>query len=109
MITAAPRSVRARVIDKNQHDRLALARGSVRVVRHGIRPESPTDGRLAGIDAGAANTVHPTILLSVVHGAQTLVEEEALFVTLPTRAHDTARPDTARLPVDHPGTACRFE
>jgi dTDP-4-dehydrorhamnose 3,5-epimerase len=108
LVTAAADSVRAWVIHKIQHDRLAFARGQVRVVLYDIRPDSPTYRRLNVIDVGEANKVLLTIPPFVVHGVQNLGQEDTFFVNLPTRAYDPARPDKARLPKDHPGIPYRF-
>jgi dTDP-4-dehydrorhamnose 3,5-epimerase len=109
LITAAACSVRAWVIHKLQFDRLAFARGQVRVVLYDLRPDSPTYGVLNVIDVGEANKVLLTIPPFVVHGVQNLGDTDTHFVNLPTRAYDPANPDKARLPKDHPGIPYRFE
>jgi dTDP-4-dehydrorhamnose 3,5-epimerase len=109
LVTAAPRSVRAWVYHKWQSDRLAYARGRMRVVLYDLRPESPTYGVLNVIDVGEANKVMLTIPPFVVHGVQNLGDEETFFVNMPTRAYDPTNPDKARLPKDHPGIPYRFE
>jgi dTDP-4-dehydrorhamnose 3,5-epimerase len=109
LVTAAPRSVRAWVFHRRQHDRLAFTTGQVRIVLYDLRPDSPTHGALNVIDAGAANKILLTIPPFVVHGVQNPTDEAAFFVNMPTYAYDPANPDKARLPKGHPGIPYRFE
>lgn len=109
LVTAVARSVRAWVYHKRQSDRLAYARGRVRVVLYDLRPESPTYGVLNVLDVGEANKVLLTIPPCVVHGVQNLGDEDTFFVNLPTRSYDPTNPDKSRLAKDHPGIPYRFE
>ena len=109
LVTAAARSVRAWVYHRRQSDRLAYARGQVRVVLYDLRPESRTYGVLNVIDVGEANKVLLTIPPFVVHGVQNLGDEDTFFVNMPTRAYDPTNPDKARIPKDHPDIPYRFE
>ena len=108
MVTAAARSVRAWVYHKRQRDRLAFCRGVMRIVLYDLRPGSPTHGVLNVIEAGAHNMLQLTIPPLVVHGVQNPTDEDTVFVNMPTRAYDPARPDKSRLPADHPGIPYRF-
>jgi dTDP-4-dehydrorhamnose 3,5-epimerase len=108
LVTAAPRSVRAWVYHRRQHDRLAFTNGLLRIVLFDLQPGSPTHGTLNVIDAGAANRITLTIPPFVVHGVQNSADEAAFFVNMPTQAYDPANPDKARLPKDHPGIPYRF-
>ena len=109
LVTAAARSVRAWVYHKRQSDRLAYTMGRLRIVLYDLRPDSPTQGVVNVIDAGAANRLLLTIPPFVVHGVQNLADEDTFFVNMPTRAYDPAIPDKARVAVDHPGIPYRFE
>lgn len=109
LVTAAPRSVRAWVYHKRQHDRLAYTHGTLRVVLYDLRPESPTHGVINVLDVGAANKLMVTIPPFVVHAVQNTGDEEALFVNMPTRAYDPANPDKSRIPWDHSGIPYQFE
>ncbi|MBL9053518.1 MAG: dTDP-4-dehydrorhamnose 3,5-epimerase family protein [Tabrizicola sp.] len=109
LVTAAPRSVRAWVYHKRQHDRLAFTMGKLRAILYDLRPDSPTHGVINEIDAGAENQIMLTIPPFVVHAVQNPGDEAAFFVNMPTRAYDPANPDKSRVPADHPGIPYRFE
>ena len=109
LVTAAARSVRAWVFHRRQSDRLAFARGRMRVVLYDLRPDSPTYRVLNVLDVGEANKVLLTIPPFVVHGVQNLDDADTFFVNMPTRAYDPANPDKSRAPRNHPGIPYQFE
>jgi len=86
LVTAAARSVRAWVFHRRQSDRLAFARGRMRVVLYDLRPDCPTYRVLNVLDVGEANKVLLTIPPFVVHGVQNLDDADTFFVNMPTRA-----------------------
>lgn len=92
-----------------QSDRLAFARGHLRIVLYDLRPQSPTHGAVNVIDVGADNKLQLTIPPFVVHAVQNPTDDDVIFINMPTRAYDPARPDKSRLPKDHPGIPYRFE
>jgi dTDP-4-dehydrorhamnose 3,5-epimerase len=107
-VTADPGSVRAWVFHRLQHDRLAFTNGNFRVVLYDLRPEAPTYLQMNVLDVGDTNKVLLTIPPFVVHGVQNVGWDKASFINMPTRAYDPARPDKARVPMDHPGIPYKF-
>ena len=109
MVTAAPGSIRAWVYHRLQHDRLAYTAGDFTIALFDLRPESVTFRQVNIIRVGAACKTLVTIPPYVVHGVQNAGPQPAIFVNMPTRAYDPAKPDKARLPYPHPGVPFRFE
>ena len=109
LVTTAPKSVRAWVYHKRQHDRLAYTQGDIRVVLYDLRKDSPTYGKLNVLDVGENNKLLLTIPPFVVHGVQNRGEESAQFINLPTKAYDPSFPDKSRVPKDSPEIPYTFE
>jgi dTDP-4-dehydrorhamnose 3,5-epimerase len=108
-VSAAPRSVRAWVYHKHQHDRLAFTNGTFEVVLYDLRPGSPTLNHLNVFRLGAARPASVRIPPCVVHGVRNAGAEWATFVNMPTRPYDHASPDKCRIGHDDARMPYRFE
>ena len=109
LVTAAPKSIRAWVYHKRQHDRLAYLQGDIRVVLYDLRKDSPTYGVLNVLNVGAKNKILLTIPPFVVHGVQNRGDHDTLFINLPTRAYDPSFPDKSRVAMESSAIPYTFE
>lgn len=109
LVTAAPKSIRAWVYHKRQHDRLAYLHGDFRVVLFDLRKDSPTYGVLNVLNVGVKNKILLKIPPYVVHGVQNRGDQDALFINLPTRAYDPSFPDKSRVAMENSDIPYTFD
>lgn len=104
-----PHKVKGWVVHREQDDRLFISLGNVKIVLYDDRPGSPTHGMVNEIFLGERNRGLITIPSGVYHALQNIGEVDAIFVNLPTRPFNHARPDKYRLPLDTDQIPYRFE
>lgn len=108
-VIAAPGSIRAWIVHREQSDRLFLSMGRLRVVLFDDREGSPTRGSIQELYAGERRRGLVVIPPGVWHAVQNLGAGEAIYLNLPTRPYDHAHPDKFRLPPDSDRIPYRFE
>lgn len=80
-------------------DRIFISRGTVKVVLYDDRPESSTYKKISEIVRSEHDRTLMVIPAFVFHAHQNIGDEEALFISLPTRAYNHLSPDVYRLPI----------
>jgi len=90
-------------------DRIFISRGEVRVVLYDSRVESPTHGMINEIFRTGLDRDLMVIPAGVYHAHQNVGTEDALFISMPTRAYQHDDPDVYRLPVNNDVIPYRFE
>src|SRR5437588_6044092 len=86
----------------HQHDdRIFLSQGAAKVVLYDPRPESPTYRMVNEI---CRSELHRSIMVIpqfVWHAHQNIGTNDALFISMPTRAYDHSSPAVYRLPLEN--------
>ncbi|PZR72780.1 MAG: dTDP-4-dehydrorhamnose 3,5-epimerase [Chthoniobacterales bacterium] len=90
-------------------DRIFISRGEVKVVLYDSRPDSPTHGLVNEIFRTGLERDLMVIPAGVYHAHQNCGSEDALFISMPTRAYNHGDPDVYRLPVNNDVIPYRFE
>jgi dTDP-4-dehydrorhamnose 3,5-epimerase len=94
----------------HQHDdRIFISQGTVKVVLYDDRPGSPTRGVINEIHRSELNRSVMVIPQFVWHAHQNVGLNDALFVSMPTRAYNYESPDVFRLPLDNDVIPYKFE
>jgi dTDP-4-dehydrorhamnose 3,5-epimerase len=107
--TIRPGKVKGWHVHRLHDDRIFISRGEVRVVLYDSREDSPTFGLVNEIFRSALDRDLMVIPIGVYHAHQNCGTEDALFISMPTRAYDHADPDVYRLPVHNDVIPYRFE
>jgi dTDP-4-dehydrorhamnose 3,5-epimerase len=97
-VSAAPGSIRAWVLHRRQHDRLACTNGNLELVLYDLRPGSPTLHHLNVFRVGADRPCLLRIPPFVVHGLRNKGTGLAYFTNMPTDVYRSDLPDKCRLP-----------
>jgi dTDP-4-dehydrorhamnose 3,5-epimerase len=90
-------------------DRIFISRGEVRVVLYDSRIDSPTHGMINEIFRSGVERDLMVIPAGVYHAHQNVGTEDALFISMPSRAYQHDDPDVYRLPVNNDVIPYRFE
>ena len=90
-------------------DRIFISRGEVRVVLYDSRDDSPTHGLINEIFRSGLDRDLMVIPAGVYHAHQNGGSEDALFISMPSRAYDHGDPDVYRLPINNDVIPYRFE
>ena len=94
----------------HQHDdRIFISQGTVKVVLFDPRPDSPTCGMINEIYRSELHRSVMVIPSFVWHAHQNIGSNDALFVSMPTRAYDYDAPDVFRLPLENDVIPYTFE
>ncbi len=94
----------------HQHDdRIFISQGTVKVVLYDPRPESPTYRMVNEIVRSELHRSVMVIPTFVWHAHQNIGSNDALFVSMPTRAYNHASPDVFRLPLENDVIPYKFE
>ncbi len=107
--TIRPGKIKGWHIHRLHDDRIFVSRGEVKVVLYDSRADSPTHGLVNEIFRTGLDRDLMVIPAGVYHAHQNLGSEEALFISMPTRAYNHGDPDVYRLPVDNDVIPYRFE
>ncbi len=102
-VTIRPGRIKGWGMHKLQTDRYYVWSGSVRIVLHDGRTDSPTFGRFQEIQFNEQTPGLLRIPPGVWHADQNWGEDEVRIVNFPTRAYDKANPDKYRID-PHEGT-----
>ena len=98
--TIRPRKVKGWVVHREQHDRLFISLGFLKIVLYDARPGSPTLGTIQELHLSERNRALLVIPPGVFHALQNVGDVDALFFNLPTRPYRHDDPDKYRLPLD---------
>lgn len=107
-VTLRARAISAWHCHRHQTDRIAVVLGSIRLVLHDARDDSPTRGAL---QVHLLAPMRPTLVAvppGVWHGLQNLEDSPAIFVNVFDRAYRHDDPDEWRLPADTDAIPFRF-
>jgi dTDP-4-dehydrorhamnose 3,5-epimerase len=106
--TIRPGKVKGWHVHRLHDDRIFISRGEVRVVLYDSRVDSPTHGLVNEIFRTALDRDLMVIPAGVYHAHQNCGTEDALFISMPTRAYYHRDPDVYRLPVNNDVIPCHF-
>lgn len=104
-----PHKIKGWVVHREQDDRLFISLGTVKIVLYDDRADSPTHGMINEIFLGERNRALITIPAGVFHAIQNVGDVDAVFINLPTRPFNHAKPDKLRLPLDTDQIPYRFQ
>jgi dTDP-4-dehydrorhamnose 3,5-epimerase len=90
-------------------DRIFISQGTVKVILYDARANSPTRGMINEIYRSEHERNIMVIPAFVFHAHQNVGNNDALFVSMPTRPYNHADPDVFRLPLDTDQIPYRFE
>lgn len=90
-------------------DRIFISRGEVRVVLYDSRTDSATHGLINEIFRSGLDRDLMVIPAGVYHAHQNVGAEDALFISMPSRAYNHGNPDVYRLPINNDVIPYRFE
>jgi dTDP-4-dehydrorhamnose 3,5-epimerase len=107
--TIRPGKVKGWHVHRLHDDRIFISKGTIRVVLYDTRPESPTYQMVNEIYRSEHHRSLMVIPAHVFHAHQNMGTEDALLVSMPTRAYNHADPDVYRLPVNNDFIPYRFE
>jgi dTDP-4-dehydrorhamnose 3,5-epimerase len=107
--TIRPGKVKGWHVHRLHDDRIFISRGEVKVVLYDSREDSPTFGLVNEIFRSALDRDLMVIPIGVYHAHQNCGTEDALFISMPTRAYNHEDPDVYRLPVHNDVIPYRFE
>lgn len=96
-VTILPGRIKGWGMHRLQADRYFVSGGSVRVVLHDGRVESPTHGRFAEFHFSDEAPGLLYIPPGVWHADQNIGDRPTVIVNFPTRAYDRANPDKYRI------------
>jgi dTDP-4-dehydrorhamnose 3,5-epimerase len=106
--TIRPGKIKGWHVHRLHDDRIFISRGEARVVLFDSRLESPTHGLVNEIFRTGLERDLMVIPVGVYHAHQNVGSEDALFISMPTRAYNHADPDVYRLPVENDVIPYRF-
>lgn len=109
MVTLRPGAIRGWAMHKLQDDRIAIISGFFRWALFDNRPDSRTYRKLNVLTFSERNRALFVIPANVIHAAQNIGTDEALFINYPTRPYDHANPDKYRIPHDSDLIPFRFD
>jgi dTDP-4-dehydrorhamnose 3,5-epimerase len=107
--TIRPGKIKGWHVHRLHDDRIFISRGEIRVVLYDARPESKTYELVNEIHRSEVERDLMVIPRGVFHAHQNIGRDDALLVSMPTRAYDHANPDVWRLPIDTDQIPYRFE
>ena len=107
--TIRPGKVKGWHIHHLHDDRIFISQGTVKVVLHDNRPESPTYQMINEIYRTEHHRTLMVIPAYVFHAHHNVGQTEALFISMPTRIYNHESPDVYRLPLDNNTIPYRFE
>jgi dTDP-4-dehydrorhamnose 3,5-epimerase len=107
--TIRPGKIKGWHVHHLHDDRIFLSQGTVKVVLYDDRPDSPTYRMVNEIHRTDHQRTIMTIPAFVFHAHHNVGTNDALFVSMPTRAYNHADPDVYRLPVNNDLIPYRFE
>jgi dTDP-4-dehydrorhamnose 3,5-epimerase len=107
--TIRPGKIKGWHVHRLHDDRIFISRGEIKVVLFDARPESPTYELLNEIPRTDLERDLMVIPAGVFHAHQNVGSEDALLVSMPTRAYDHGDPDVWRLPIDTDEIPYQFE
>jgi len=88
------------VYHKQQLDRLFLSLGSLKIILHDLRENSPTKGMTNEIYITERNRSLLIIPPLVAHLLQNIGETEAVFVNMPSKPYNHSNPDKYRIDIN---------
>jgi dTDP-4-dehydrorhamnose 3,5-epimerase len=100
-VTVTPGQVKGWVLHIEQHDRMFVYAGVLRVILFDARVESPTFDRLNVFHFGTHDRALLSIPAGVYHAVKNVGEHEAAFINLPSQPYRHDDPDKYRLPLDN--------
>jgi dTDP-4-dehydrorhamnose 3,5-epimerase len=98
--TIRPGKIKGWHVHRLHNDRIFISRGELKVVLYDARPDSPTYELLSEIHRSELERDLMVIPAGVFHAHQNIGREDALLVSMPTRAYNHGDPDVWRLPID---------
>ncbi len=96
--TVYPRVVKGWHYHKKQTDIFIVTKGTVKVVLHDSRKDSPTYGQINEFFMGEHNFSMLLIPPLVYHGFKGIGTEEAIIICCPTEPYNYKNPDEFRVP-----------
>ena len=93
-----PEVVKAWHLHRKQYDLVACVQGTILLVVHDTRPDSPTRGQTDEFYLGTRRLGRVRIPPGLHHGWKCVSTEEAMVVSLVSELYDAAEPDEVRLP-----------
>lgn len=108
MTTAKPGIVKAWHWHKLQTDHFACILGRMKLVLYDARPDSPTRGEVNEFIVDDAHRQLIAIPPMVYHGFQSIGDDEAVVINVPTEPYNHQQPDEYRLPVEDPSIPYRW-
>lgn len=95
-----PHKAKGWVVHREQHDRLFVSLGFLKIVLFDARPESTTHGLVQELHVSERNRALLVIPPGVFHAILNVGDVDALFVNMPTQPYRHDNPDKYRLPLD---------
>jgi dTDP-4-dehydrorhamnose 3,5-epimerase len=107
--TIRPGMIKGWHVHRLHDDRIFLSQGTLKVVLYDERRDSPTYGMVNEIHRSVYQRNLMVIPAHVFHAHENIGADDALCVSMPTRAYDHASPDVFRLPLDNDVIPYKFE
>jgi dTDP-4-dehydrorhamnose 3,5-epimerase len=107
--TIRPGMVKGWHVHRLHDDRIFVSRGEVKVVLYDGRENSPTYGLVSEVHRTELQRTLMTIPRGVFHAHQNIGRDDALLISMPTRAYAHDDPDVYRLPLDSDEIPYSFE
>lgn len=98
--TAHPEVVKAWHYHREQDDYMTVVKGTMKIVLHDGREESPTKGETNVFFSGEYSPCVVKIPAGVYHGFMCVSDEEAFVINTVTKPYNAEKPDEFRLPWD---------
>jgi dTDP-4-dehydrorhamnose 3,5-epimerase len=95
-----PHKAKGWVVHHEQHDRLFVSLGFLKIVLYDARPESTSHGLVQELHVSERNRALLVIPPGVFHAILNVGDVDAVFVNMPTRPYRHDNPDKYRLPLD---------
>lgn len=107
--TVRPGKAKGWHVHRLHDDRIFISRGELKVVLYDDRADSPTYGMVNELYRSEQHRSLMVIPRGVFHTHLNVGTQDALLISMPTRAYDHAEPDVFRLPLDTAEIPYRFE
>jgi dTDP-4-dehydrorhamnose 3,5-epimerase len=107
--TIRPGKAKGWHVHRLHDDRLFISRGELKVVLYDDRADSPTYGMVNELHRSEVQRSLMVIPRGVYHAHMNVGAQDALLISMPTRAYDHAAPDVYRLPLDTDKIPYRLE
>jgi dTDP-4-dehydrorhamnose 3,5-epimerase len=100
MFTVRPGNVKGWGLHKLHEDRYFVLYGEMEVVMYDVRPDSPTQGKVATVVLSEFDRRLMNIPANVWHANHNIGSKDVCVISFPTRPYQHEDPDKYRLPLD---------